>query len=678
MIVNNLKELYLKFAESNLENLYQKGRFHLDKKNFELANFYFKQMVNIQPQHFWATVHLADIATENGLYSIAMTGYQKALTLTKLPTEICTVNCSLASVFISMELFDFAEHHYLQSLAQYPEHIFFYTGLAKLYKTYQPDAIEKIAELYQKAQVLAPHLNWIETELKTYQNKISKKTELGIKEPNLKPSAFQLYLQGSWLDLFIQEDAAIPLLNSHIRREIINSLKALPQDAFIDLSLFYRHVADYLTQGFIIEEEVFNDIDQLKAAAIFLSRAIKTSIAPDAALYIQTFNILIFLDQFTEAEPLILQALLNHSDQADLLLTIARLMYKKSQKTDKSLKILDLKIAQLAGDQSKLTTTSTENGIKISQLRTEKEQLIADKISALSASRLLFGEAVSIAPEKLTEQDWTNLINIHDQANQNKAKKFTDLNHYLLESAVAKQAQALNINTPSLAQVDIWLHELSVLLNDFSIEVFFDLAYYCKQTKLWFPTADTALTHYFTTGWKHNISVHPSFDSDYVRQQLQQRDKPSSAPELLLFLRYERELELVANVLFNAQRLAANTPAELGSPWLHYLAGGWQTLANPSDFFDTELYLETGAYSENGKIDSALVHFLKHDVTKECNRLFHTQFYLKHYHASLNGKPPIVHYLTEGAYRGYLPNPFYEMSNETGSNRIDYLKLLSL
>ena len=677
-MADSLKELYLKFVREDVESLYQKGRFHLNNKSFEPASFYFGQMLNKQPQHFWATVHLAEIALQQKLFSNAVTGYRKALTLAKAPNQICSVNYGLASAFIGMELFDLAEQHYLQSLAQHPEYVFFYTGLAELYKSYQPDAIEKITELYQKAWSLAPHLTWIETELKTAQSQTRKKTEPEPEKKSPKPSAFQLCLQGAWLELLAQENSVRPLLRGHAGKEIIDTLKALPQDAFTDLSAFYRHVADHLTKDFVVGE-LFDDIDRLNAASVFLLKAIKTAITPDAALYIQTVNILSFLDRFAEAEPIALQALLSHGDHADLLLATARLMHEKSQKADKLLKTLDLKITQSVADQSKKAAAAiTANGVKISQLRAEKIQLTAEKISALAASRLLFGEAVSIAPEKLAEQDWSNLVNIHDQANQHKAKKFTRLNKFLLQSAVAKQAQALNTDSASLARVDAWLHELSTLLGDFSVEMFFDLAYYCKQTELWFTTVDTALTHYLIKGWQDNVSVHPSFDGEYVRQQLQRSDKPSSAPELLLFLRYERELALGANVLFNAERLIANTPDQVSSPWLHYVSGGWQTLANPSDFFDTELYLATGTYSETEKTDSALLHFLKNDREKDCNQLFHTGFYLKHYQALLGGKAPIVHYLTEGAYKGYLPNPFCELSNKSGSDRIDYLKLLSL
>ncbi len=673
-MANSLKTLYLKFIHENVESLYQKGRFHIDNKNFELANFYFGQILKKHPQHFWATVHLAQIAAEQKLFTKAVASYQKALTLAKSPDQICSVNYGLASVFVDMGLFDLAEQHYLQNLAQYPKHVFFHTGLAELYKLYQPDAIEKIAELYQKALALAPHLSWIEAELKASQSSIDKKPEIAAEK---KAGTFQLFLQGAWLELLAQESTVQPLLKGHANKEIIAALKALAQDAFTDLSSFYRYIADHLTKDFVVGE-LFDDIDRLTAASVFLLKAIKTSVTPDAGLYIQTLNVLSFLGRFIEAEPIALQALLSYGDQAELLLATARLAHEKYKNIDNILKSLDLKITQLIGDQSKVTATATANEVKISQLRAEKDQLMTEKISALGVSRLLFGEAVSIAPEKLAEQDWSNLVNIHNQANQHKAKKFTNLNKFLLESAVAKQAQALNINTDALAQVDAWLHELSILLGDFSVEVFFDLAYYSKQTQLWFSTIDRALTHYFTKGWLDNVAIHPSFDNEYVRRQLQGRNKPSSAPELLLFLRYERELALTANVLFNAQRLIANTPDEVGSPWLHYLAGGWQTLANPSDFFDTELYLATGTYSETETTESALVHFLRTDTSKDCNRLFHTQFYLKHYQASLNGKAPIVHYLTEGAYRGYLPNPFCELSNKNGSERIDYLKLLSL
>ncbi len=677
MSKNTLTEVYLKFVQEDVESLYQKGRFHFDNKNFELANFYFGQILKKQPQHFWAAVDLAQVAVEQKLFIKAVTNYRHALTLAKSPNQICSVNYGLASVFVAMGLFDLAEHHYLQNLAEYPEHVYFYTGLAELYKSYRPDAIERIIELYQQALALAPHLTWIETELKIHQGQAAQKPGLDVEKKTTKPSVFQLYLQGLWVELFSQEITAQSVLNGYTGKEIIKSLKTLPPDAFSDLNGFYLYIADYLIKDFVIDQP-FDDFDRLNAASIFLLRAINSSVIPDAALYIKTLTVLSFLNRFAEAEPIALQALLNYGDQAELLLATAKLAHEKCKKIDATLKSVDLKITQLLGDPSKVAATLSANEVKIAQLRTEKTQLTAEKVSALGASRLLFGEAASIAPEKLSEQDWSGLMSIHDQANRHKAKKFTNLNKFLLESAVAKQALALNTDTAALAPVDAWLHELSTLLGHFSVETFFDLAYYGKQTGLWFATVDMALCHYFIKGRHHNFSIHPSFDSGYVRQQLQSKGKASSAPELLLFLRYERELALAANVLFNAQRLIAQTPDEIGSPWLHYLAGGRQSLANPSDFFDTELYLTTGTYSKSETTESALVHFLKDDSTKNCNRLFHTQFYLKHYQASLNGKPPIVHYLTEGAYRGYRPNPFCDLSNKSGSDRIDYLKLLSL
>lgn len=669
MSENSFIEVYAKSSDTEVDSLYQKARLHLSNKNLSLSGFYFTQILAKQPQAFWATMHLAEIALAQNLFSRSEQFYQQAWFQAKTVNQRCSAKFGWASVYMAAKKPDLAEYHYLQGIAEYPEHVFFYTELAKLYQLYQPNQSEKIIDLYQRALTLAPHLKWIETDFNHYQQQTSKKPVADSYKPTIP--IFQLFQQQDWLALFIRESLAVSLLASSVQKQWLSELGSWSQPDFAEPSDFYSYVATHLTQGFE-PGKPFADKKQLKAANLFLLRAMEAKITPEAMVYIQLFDRMACLEEFVEAEPLMHLALLDYSENIELLLSLARLAIAHCQLLDRQLKALVAKISQNSADKTKTPPLKLEHA---QQLTIEKDRLLAKKTSVLSFARLVSGAAVSIDPHVPTAQHWQDLIWLHEQANQHKAPKFTSLDHYLSKSPVASQFRAMHQDNAYMHKVDGWLHELISLLGDQAIDVFFDLSHYRKQVQVRIANVESGLVHYLTEGWQVNLSVHPSFDVDYVRLQLQRVNRMVAVPELLLFLREEREFGLTANVLFDYSRIQAHAPDRI-SPWIHYLAEGWQTLVQPSAFFDAEYYLASNPDSGLTDPRFALLHFFSHDTGKVCHRLFNNAFYLDRYQLVLTHKAPIVHYLTEGVFHGFLPNPFCAFEQLGIAERINYLKVI--
>jgi len=151
------------------------------------------------------------------------------------------------------------------------------------------------------------------------------------------------------------------------------------------------------------------------------------------------------------------------------------------------------------------------------------------------------------------------------------------------------------------------------------LRLIFDPEYYADQTGAAFESADDALHHYLTTGYRAGRHPHPLFDSEWYTRRY---------PEVKL---------------------------ALANPLLHFLEHSLTEAQDPNPYFDTEYYYSQGpSLRENGV--NALAHYLKNgptDAAYRPNPLFGGGFYLTAYpDVRSSGMVPLAHYLQFGCSEG--------------------------
>jgi glycosyltransferase involved in cell wall biosynthesis len=155
------------------------------------------------------------------------------------------------------------------------------------------------------------------------------------------------------------------------------------------------------------------------------------------------------------------------------------------------------------------------------------------------------------------------------------------------------------------------------LLDD--LRLLFDPEYYAGQAAVTFESAEDALHHYVTTGYRAGLDPHPLFDSAWYSKRY---------PEVSL-----------ASV----------------NPLIHFLQHSVTDAQDPSPYFDTEYYYAQGpGLRENGV--NALAHYVKNspaDSAYRPNPLFGGGYYLTAYFdARSGGAVPLAHYLQVGCSEG--------------------------
>jgi hypothetical protein len=310
-----------------------------------------------------------------------------------------------------------------------------------------------------------------------------------------------------------------------------------------------------------------------------------------------------------------------------------------------------------------------------------------------AVARLLAGRAVELSPVKAaskdvssglaadSEQDWLNIELIHDTANAAKAGKLGSVEEWLAEAQSQRGVarRTANADTAEIVRLTGWLREFFELLGHHLPGQLVDLDHYRHRAGIWFQDMDEAILHYFEQGWKARISSHPAFDESCVRRQLQEhRIDSSSEPPALLFLRHERALGLAPNTLFDPAVYLSGLTESPERPWFHYLEGGWQQNPNISPYFDAVRFRDQVRRKPEDALLSPLMFFLTRNTFLDVNGLFHAGFYDSRYRDSVKDMAPLAHYLSEGVYLGYQPNPFFVPQGKTARERLDYLKIHSV
>lgn len=629
------REIYNLQDSQDLSAIMLKAVYHIKNKNIEIAEYYLREALNSEAQHFWALQELANLALENGNLHEAVELYRQASIAAGPSEELrAYAECGLGRALFSMGDFESAENIYLQCISQFPSYIFSYTGLADVYESSDPLAIEKIIPLYEQAKQFAPDNKWINANLEKYKAQEFKFARNAPTAKNnslqqgalLGRSSFSLCSEGRWEALF-ERECAQQVQNKTYRQKIItNKLKSLPRDAFQDLGAFYLFVAREIIQGMNLELSSALRMDLELAAACYF-HVLEYNLNPSVDIYLETLELLHALGEYEKAESIILRALSLFPESPSLLLLAARIMEK----------------CELYGE-----------------------------------ARFLYGEYAKTKSTAIDEDVLQEIVTVHGKASKAKAKKFRNLEEFLgglVKEAKSNQAPSL-VTAKEKRKIDGWLTEFFQLIGGFSIEHLFDIEHYQKQTKKWIASEEQAVIDYFVSGWNGAISVHPAIDDAFIRRQLVVQGKMNAAPLVLLYLRNENQLKLVPNAMVDPVRLHSQDTNVTGSAWLNFVTGKWPFNATSiSPFFDSEYYLERTSSRDLEKLGSPLVNFLNKDSLSDCNRLFHTGYYIKRYDNLLNGKIPILHYLAEGAYLGCLPNPFCDLSSKSGQERIDYLKI---
>jgi tetratricopeptide (TPR) repeat protein len=635
-----------------LDSLFARAQYYLDGGNYSLAERLFERCLEMDDHHFWGLMGLAKTSELTDHPARAAEFYLRALNSTNEPASQAYAACGRANVLGRLGRVDEAVETYEQSITIEPGYIYAYTGLALLLEALLPPPYEKIVGLYRKVLEIEPASatwTWCTKNLAEAEAALTREAA-GIKQPNISGKASDIQL----LCLFGQH-RLIELMEIHlldqtppygrVLQQVFVELKKMPPGHFAAIEDFYTYVADRLAGD--PDTDSLPSPDNMMLAKRFYELALAENKPLPASGYIRFLRNFLRQHEFTRAREAVIRAVIDAGDDPTVLVTAADVM-----------KAID------------------RHGV----------------------ARLLLGRAMELAPDAVAaaiarsgeeaEPDtaWLELTAVLDRANQANAGKFGTVEKWLEAEGAQAQLLARHRDDPAegsakqrkvLDDVDAWLAEFFRLLGDHSAVLLFDLPHYRAQGNTWFEGMDPALVHYFEKGWWEGRSVHAAFDDDHVRHQLRLHGLDStSEPLLLLFLRHENALGLSPNVLFDAAlyRAGAGLAADT-SPWLHYLSGGWRTNERVSPYFDTDYFtLRTHRNSIEASLPPLLRYFCK-DPMGDANRLFHAAYYAERYKESLRGKAPLAHYLSEGAYVGFAPNPFFQTEGRTARERIDYLQL---
>jgi hypothetical protein len=468
--------------------------------------------------------------------------------------------------------------------------------------------------------------NWSEEILKSSVSNIASLTSL---------SAFSGYLFKARrladllkIHLSDQQRPYSPIL-----KRLFDEIEEKSEDNFDTIEEFYLYIADQLSATKIA---TLNDIELGKR---FYRLVLSTQKTLPSSAHILILTHFLRHHDFTGARKVVVQAVIDAMDDPGVLVHAAKIM-----------KAID------------------EPGI----------------------ARLLFGRALEINPDIITtdtlsEKDdknnaWLAFSAILDLSNQNNAPKFGTITNWLkIEGKLPSDKITLSrerLKTQNTEFINTQIAEFSQLVNNTSLTLLVDPTYYSSQAGDNIDDLEQTLVHYFEKGYLAGLNLHPAFDISHIRYQLQKYDIDSTTePLILLFFRYEIALSLSPNPLFDPNFYRQNAGIALNtSPWLHYISGGWQDIHEISDFLDTNYFMERiPPYSAAAL--PPLIHLFCKAPLGEANQLFHAQFYYECYKNHLDGKPPLVHYLSEGVFQGFAPNPFFQPAGKSVQERIDYIKL---
>ena len=440
-------------------------------------------------------------------------------------------------------------------------------------------------------------------------------------------STFSLFSEGRLEDVFEQVCAKQTGNKTFRQKNISQKLRSLPAGQFKDLGEFHLFVARELLDGIDLDATVPLTADSKLAATSYLA-AIDCSLEPSVTCFREAISLLHASKDYEAAEKIVLKAVSKFPEDEGVLLAGARLFAAKKK---------------------------------------------------YSPARFLYGAYAKSSPGAIAAEALVDIAILHDHAYQERAYKIKDLEDFFscferIGDITNRESSVSAIETKKKA--DKWVAEFYELLGNFPVQHLFDVDYYQEQTTRVIASEEQAVLDYFHHGWNEGLSTHRAIDDGYVRRQLISAGKMQPFPLLLLYLRDEVSLKLVPNALVDPERLhTAFSGKAATSPWLSFIGNKKQGMPSISAYFDADYYLEkTRTWSPKLSV-APLFYFLTKDFGTDCNRLFHTGFYAYHYQYLLKGQAPILHYLSEGAYMGCLPNPFCELNLKSGNERNNYLKL---
>jgi tetratricopeptide (TPR) repeat protein len=635
---STLADVYQSIGDENadlLTALRAKAKYHLDHQHLDLADHYYRRCLKIDPLHYWAHMGLGKLCTLREHFREAVDIYRQALDISESSSQKAYALCGLANALTGQGKVAEAETLYLQAIEETPDHPFAYTGLALLYENFLPPPWEKIIDQYRKAITLAPkEASWINPKIAKAEESLSRIVA------GLEDNEADKVLSRQQMMVLFGQDRLVDVLENHLKdqqppyiptlRQVFAQLHSIPPGHFSAIEFFYLFVADGLAGD--PDAETRSSAEDLALAKRFYELALAEQNPLPAECYVRILRNYLRSGDFEDAQASVVQAVSHAGDDAKVLLMAAKVM----------------------------------------------------QTGHPGAARLLMGRALELAPEMVSEeaggedQAWLDLAAAHDRANKSKTEKFGSIKKWLDAMPASTMVQRhTQSDAAALDNLDQWLDEFFRLLSTHPPELLIDLPHYRKQTGFWFKTLDQALIHYFEKGWQKGVSVHAAFDDDYVRHQLRLHGIDTTAePLLLLFLRHEPTLGMAPNVLFDPAlyRAGVNTEGN-ASLWLHYLSGGWKQNGVVSPYFDTDYFIRR---IHRNSIKAALPPLLRYfceNPLGDTNPLFHAAYYANRYKDLLRDKAPLAHYLSEGAYLGCSPNPFFVPNGRTARERIDYLRL---
>lgn len=641
--------------------LVARAKLFLDKGRVDLAEHLYRSALTADPHQFWASMGLAQVCTRAERFEEACLHYRQAIADAQTPVDLTYARTGLASSLAGLGELTQAEEIFEQVIREAPDYPYSYTGLALVYETLPKPPWEKIVALCEEALKLVPgEALWIKPKLVNAQARIAhlamlvegESGESG--ENELEVAQLRQDQDAAQFQILFRRGKLSTILESHLRdqplpyvlllRQLFEQVNAAPPDRFASLQEFLLFAADFLA-GVSRAGDVGQQNVDLELAKRFYELSLEGKGKGLVAAHLGLLKVMLRSRKFERAEPAVVRAVSEAGDDPAIVAVSAEVMQ--------------------AIDRPAIARLLAARALELSPQPVVEGALADDPL---------------LTEAELANKGWQNLELIHDTANNARVAKLVSVEDWLATMPAIRNddLKATAKDIADIELLDTQIREFFALMGAHNVSLLVDLDYYRQRSGIWHADIDEALLHYFEKGWKANLSTHAAFDVTHLRRQLQQhRVESSSEPPLLLFLRHEDALGLSPNVLFEPSLYKAGLTEVPQHPWFHYLEGGWQQNANISPYFDMTRFRKQVRRKPADALLPPLIYYFTRDTFVDVNSLFHAGYYDTRYREYVKDMAPLAHFLSEGAFLGLQPNPFYVPQGKTVQERLDYLKIHS-
>jgi GT2 family glycosyltransferase len=192
----------------------------------------------------------------------------------------------------------------------------------------------------------------------------------------------------------------------------------------------------------------------------------------------------------------------------------------------------------------------------------------------------------------------------------------------------------------------------------------FDIRYYREVNPGLEDLDENPLLHFDRTGRGQGLACH------WLISEAEYKDLnpelPTGIDGLQHLLVYGLRENRPVSRFFNANYYLSRSPdfAKAGVPALiHFLKLGDKEGRAPHPLFDPSYYQASAGHLGGMGV---LEHFIRVGRDAKPHPLFDVEYYTSRYHIAGNGMVALLHYMTEGAARGYDPHPLFQTAHYLG------------